>query len=446
MFDSLSSNLAKIFDKLTGVAYLKEEDIDAALREIRVALLEADVSISVVKEISRLIKERAVGEKVLSSITPGQMVIKIVQDCIQEILSTGDNELNLAAAAPVVILVAGLQGSGKTTTTGKLAYKLKQSGKEVCLASLDIYRPAAQQQLEVLAKSIGVKCLAPSDNKNPLEITKNAIELARFSDVLILDTAGRMHVEQDLMNELKEIKNLSKPTETLLVADSMTGQDSVNIAKAFNEAVGITGIILTRVDSDARGGAALSMSFVTQCPIKFMGVGEKISDLEKFHPDRVASRILGMGDIVSLVEKAQEVMDKSESEALMKKMQKGNFDLNTFADQMRNMKKMGGIASIVKMIPGVNKLTSGMEGHINEDIITKQLAIISSMTPLERRNPKVLNASRKIRIAKGSGTTVQDINKLAKQFLQMQKMFKRFNPQNAQAMMRSGGMDKFFGN
>ena len=376
MFSDLTSSLGKIFDKLKGVGYLREEDVDKALREIRLALLEADVALPVVKEFTNLVKEKAVGEKIVQSISPGQMVIKIVQDCLEEILTLENHELNLATTPPAVILIAGLQGSGKTTTTAKIAHKLKKEGKKVYMASLDVYRPAAQEQLITLAKQVGVDYLPIEAAKKPLDITKKALEEAKFHDVLLLDTAGRLHIDTKLMKELQQVKKLANPVETLLVADSITGQDAVNIAQEFNNSVSLTGIILTRIDSDARGGAALSMSYITKCPIKFLGVGEKISDFEDFHPDRVASRILGMGDVISLVEKAAEVVDQEETEKLMQKVEKGRFDLDSLADQMRSMKKMGGMSSIMKMIPGIGKLTKNMDSsNIDDSMINKQLAI-----------------------------------------------------------------------
>jgi signal recognition particle subunit SRP54 len=442
MFGDLTTSLGKIFDKLTSVGYLREEDVEKALREIRIALLEADVALPVVKEFTKLVKERAVGEKVVQSVSPGQMVIKIVQNCLEEILTLENHELDLSTTPPAVILIAGLQGSGKTTTTAKIAHKLKKEGKKVYLASLDVYRPAAQEQLLTLAQQIEVDCLPIEAAKKPLDITKKALKEAKFYDVLLLDTAGRLHVDAELMKELQQVKKLANPIETLLVADSITGQDAVTIAQEFDKSISLTGIILTRVDSDARGGAALSMSYITKCPIKFLGVGEKISDLENFYPDRIASRILDMGDVVSLVEKAAEIIDKEETEELMKKVEKGRFDLDMLANQMKSMKKMGGISSIMKMIPGIGKLTKNMNSNeMDDSVINKQLAIICSMTKEEKRNPKILNASRKIRIANGSATRAQDINKLVKQFLQMQKMAKKFGKMDKESLMQ-GGLDK----
>jgi len=444
MFDKLTENLGKVFDKLTGTGYLRESDIDVALREIRVALLEADVALPVVKDLAKTIKEEAIGEKVLSSISPGQMVVKIVQDAIEQILTADNQDLNLAVAPPAVILMVGLQGGGKTTSAGKLALKLKKDGKKVLLASTDIYRPAAQKQLEILAKQNDIDSLEIIEGQKPLDITKRALSWGKYYDVIIIDTAGRQYIDEGLMDELKDIKKLGQPVETLLVADAITGQDAVNIAQAFNDAVGISGIILTRVDSDARGGAALSMAYITKCPIKFLGVGEKVEDFIAFAPDRIASRILGMGDIVSLVERAQELTDKETSEKLMKKVEKGQFDLNMLADQLKNINKMGGFASIMKMVPGINKFVGNMDAEgMSEGVVKKQLAIISSMTKEERKYPKILNASRKIRVANGSGTKVHEINKLIKNFIEMQKMFKRFGKVDKQALL-SGKLKGMF--
>lgn len=440
MFNNLTDNLNKIFNKLTGRGLLREEDIDLALREIRVALLEADVSLEVAKEFAKKVKEQALGREVVKSVSPGQMVIKIVNDCLVELLTHPNNQLNLATTPPAVIMMVGLQGSGKTTSCAKIAAKYK-SNKKILLASLDTYRPAAQEQLAVLAKQASVDCVSIIAGEEPVTIAKRALKEAKMQsyDLVILDTAGRLHIDNALMEELQEIKKITKPIEILLVADSLTGQDAVNIAKGFNEQIGVTGIILTRIDGDARGGAALSMSFATGCPIKFLGSGEKLSELEEFHPDRIASRILGMGDVVSLVEKASEVMDQQASEKMMQQIKKGNFDLNHLADQLKNMNKMGGISSIVSMIPGLGGLKDKLAGaQIDNKVIARQLAIISSMTKAERRNPKILNASRKIRVAAGSGVKVSDINRLLNQHLQMSKMFKRFGGMDQKSMMRSG--------
>lgn len=427
MFEKLTSSLNKVFEKLTSVGYLTEAHVDEALREIRIALLEADVALPVVKEFSRLVKEKAVGEKIATSIAPGQMVIKIVQDCLVELLSNDSQELNLKTSAPAVILMVGLQGSGKTTTTAKLANKLKKEGKKILLASIDINRPAAQEQLASLATKLEIDCFKISDKKpNVLDLTKQIMKDAEQYDVLLLDTAGRLHIDKPLIDEIKKVHKLTSPIETLLVVDALTGQDAVNIAKTFKEAVEVTGLIVTRMDSDTRGGAALSISFVTGCPIKFLGVGENITDLEQFHADRMASRILDMGDVVSLVEKATESMDLKETEAMAKSFNEGHFDLNMLAEQLKSVKKMGGLGSIMKLIPGIGKLMeSAKAANLDEGVIDKQLALISSMTREERSNPHILNASRKKRIADGSGSSVQEINKLLKQFLQANKAMKR---------------------
>jgi signal recognition particle subunit SRP54 len=440
MFGSLSDNLSKIFSKLTGKGFLKEEDVDLALREIRMALLEADVSLAVAKEFTKKIKERALGQEIIKSVSPGQMVVKIVNDCLVELLTHENNQLNFSTTPPAVMMMVGLQGAGKTTICAKIANKYKTS-KKILLASLDVYRPAAKEQLAVLAKTANVSSLEIIANESPLETTKRALKEAKLQsyDLLILDTAGRLHIDDELMDELIKVKALAKPIETLLVADSLTGQDAVNVAKNFNEKVGITGIILTRIDGDSRGGAALSMSFVTNCPIKLLGTGEKLSELEEFHADRIASRILGMGDIVSLVEKASEVMDQKASEKMMEQIKKGQFDLNHLADQLKNMNKMGGIGSIIGMIPGLGGLKDKIaDAKIDDKMIARQLAIISSMTKMERRNPKILNASRKIRIANGSGMKVSDVNRLLKQHMDMANMFKRFGGMDQKSMMRAG--------
>lgn len=446
MFSSLGESLGKVFDKLTGVGYLRESDIDSALREIRIALLSADVALPVVKDLMGLIKEEAVGEKITKSVSPGQMVVKIVQDCLEKILTHEESALNLATKPPAVIMMAGLQGSGKTTTTGKLAVKLKKEGKKVLMASLDIYRPAAQEQLKILGEQNDLDVLEIVPKQKPIDIAKRALAEGKYHDVVILDTAGRLHIDKELMDELKKVKKLSSPVETLLVADAMTGQDAVNIAQQFDNEIGVSGIVLTRVDSDARGGAALSMGYMTKKPIKFLATGEKVADFEEFAPSRIASRILGMGDVVSLVEKAQEVTNKEESEEMMKKLEKGQFDLDTLASQLKNLRKMGGLSSVMNMIPGINKFMKGVnKDAVDDSIVKRQLAIISSMTKDEKKYPKVLNASRKIRIAEGSGTSVQEINKLVKQFLQMQKIFKKAGKMDKSALMR-GGIEQFLGN
>lgn len=449
MFDNLSASLGKVFDKLKGKGYLSEDDVAAAMREVRIALLEADVALPVVKDFINRVKEKAVGEEVVKSISPAQMVIKIVQDNLEEVLGEGAQGLNLKATPPVVVMMAGLQGSGKTTSTAKIALLLKnRQKKKTLLASLDVYRPAAQKQLETLGSQVGIDTLPIIEGEKPAAITKRALEKGRKEgyDVVFLDTAGRLHVDDELMNELVEVKKISDPTEILLVADSLTGQDAVNVAGQFHEKIEITGIVLTRIDGDARGGAALSMKSVTGCPIKYLGTGEKLSEIEEFHPDRVASRILGMGDVVSLVEKATEAVDKTEAENLARKMKKGTFDFNDLAEQLRGIGKMGGIGSMLGMIPGLGKLKGKLEdANIDDNIIKRQQAIILSMTKKERKFPKLLNASRKKRVAAGSGTSVQDINRLVKQLKEMQSMMKRLGKMDRKSLMGmalKGGLGK----
>lgn len=442
MFNTLSTKITGIFDKLRGRGVLSEADIDAALREVRVALLEADVALPVVKEFTQSLKEKAVGAEVIKSISPGQMVIKLVQDHLTELLGSEHSELKLNATPPVVILMVGLQGSGKTTSTGKLGLRLKSRyGKKVMLASLDVYRPAAQQQLEVLAKQTEVGALPIVEGEKPLAITRRALDAARREgyDVLLLDTAGRLHIDDELMQELAQVRDLAQPLETLLVADSLTGQDAVTIAKQFHEKIGITGIILTRLDGDARGGAALSMRSVTGQPIKFAGMGEKLTEFEEFHPARIAGRILDMGDVVSLVERAAETIDKEEAEKMAAKLQQGSFDFDDLLSQMRQMKKMGGIGSLLGMMPGIGKIKQQLENaNIDEKLLARQEAIILSMTVKERKNPKLLNGSRKLRIAQGAGVQVQDVNKIFKAWQQMEGMMKQMRKLGKKGMMRAG--------
>lgn len=442
MFNSLSAKITGVFDKLRGRGVLSEADIDDALREVRVALLEADVALPVVKEFTTSLKAKAVGAEVIKSISPAQMVIKLVQDHLTELLGSEHSELNLNAVPPVVILMVGLQGSGKTTSTGKLALRLKNRyGKKILLASLDVYRPAAQQQLEVLARQAEVGSLPIIAEEKPLAITRRALATARNEgyDVLLLDTAGRLHIDDELMQELRDVRDLAQPVETLLVADSLTGQDAVNIARQFNEKIGISGIILTRLDGDARGGAALSMRSVTGQPIKFAGVGEKLSEFEEFHPARIAGRILDMGDVVSLVERAAETIDKAEAEKMAAKLQQGGFDFDDLLGQLRQMKKMGGIGGLLGMLPGIGKIKSQMENaNIDENMLARQEAIILSMTPQERKNPKLLGGSRKVRIAKGAGVQVQDVNKLFKAWQQMETMMKQMKKLGKKGMLRAG--------
>ena len=443
MFDGLSDKFGDIFDRLKRRGALSPSDISDALREIRVALLEADVALPVVKEFIDSVKEKAVGHDVIKSVTPGQMVVKVVNDHLIEMLGPEDAEINLAATAPVPILMVGLQGSGKTTTTAKLALRLKNKDrKKVLVAGLDVARPAAQEQLAQLAIQAGVNDLTPVFGEQPIGIAKRAMETGRREgyDVVILDTAGRLAIDQDLMHEVAEIRNTVAPAEILLVADAMGGQDAVNVASEFNAKIGITGIVLTRVDGDARGGAALSMRSVTGCPIKFMGVGEKLDALETFQAERIAGRILGMGDIVGLVEKAGEVADQAEAEKVAKRALKGQFSLEDLQRQLAQVKSMGDVNSLMGMLPGVGKMKKQIaDANIDDRMIARQEAIILSMTLKERRNPKLLNAKRRKRIAAGSGTSVQDVNRLLKQFQQMATMMKKMGKKGIKGMMPGMG-------
>ncbi len=449
MFESLTERLSGVFDKLTKRGILKEEDVTAALREVRIALLEADVALPVVKDFVARIKERAIGQEVLKSVVPGQQVVKIVNDAMVAMLGGEGEDLNLAAAPPAVILMVGLQGSGKTTTTAKIAKRLAERDKKtILMASLDVRRPAAQEQLKVLGEQIDVATLPVMAGQMPVDIAARAISAARLqgADIVMLDTAGRMHVDQGLMAEVTAVKAASNPVETLLVADSLTGQDAVNVARAFDEQVGVTGIVLTRMDGDGRGGAALSMRAVTGKPIKLIGTGEKLDAIERFHPNRIASRILGMGDVVSLVEKAAETIEQEDAERLAKKMQAGKFDLDDLRAQLRQMMNMGGMQGLLSMLPGVGKLKNQMAGAgLDDKALKRQEAIISSMTPKERRHAKVLNASRKRRVAAGSGTTIQEVNRLLKMHKQMGTMMKRMKKMGSKGMMPPGplpsGMD-----
>ena len=429
MFEGLGGKLSAIFDRLTKRGALSESDVGEALREVRVALLEADVALPVVKDFVEKVRVRAVGHEVLKSVTPGQQVIKIVHDALVETLGAEAEPINLRAEPPAIIMMVGLQGSGKTTSSAKLAVWLaKREGKKTLLASLDVRRPAAQEQLRVLGAQAGIATLPIVPGEPPVAIAKRALNTGRLEgyDAVILDTAGRQHIDDALMAEIKEVKAATKPVEILLVADAMTGQDAVTMAKAFHEAVAITGVVLTRVDGDARGGAALSMRAVTGRPIKLMGVGEKLDALEPFHGDRIARRILGMGDVVSLVEKAAETIEREEAEKLAAKLQKGRFDLEDLLSQLRQLKKMGGMSGLLGLLPGVAKVKKQLAGaQIDESVLTRQEAIILSMTKKERVNPDVIQASRKRRIAAGSGTEVSDVNRLLKQFMEMQRVMKQ---------------------
>ena len=428
MFDTLNTKFEKIVQSIRGKAVISETDLEVTLREIRIALLEADVSLVVVKEFINSIKSNILGKEILKSVKPDQMIIKLVQDELIKILGSENKSLNLSSSQLTKILFCGLQGSGKTTSIAKLSYLLKKSSKKkILLASADIYRPAAQEQLKVLAEETGSDFFS-HNLSSASKIVDDSIDYAQKNlfDILILDTAGRQVVDKKLMSELIEIENKFKPDETLLVADALTGQDAANVAKSFSDAINITGSILTRIDGDSRGGAALSIKSITNSPIKFIGLGEKVENFEPFHPERIAQRILGMGDIVSLVEKAAENIDKEEMEDMAKKIAKGKFDLEDFANQLKQMGKMGGVSGLLSMMPGVSKAQKLMaENKISNSMIDKQIAIISSMTKKERADPDIIKASRKIRISKGSGTKVQDVNRLLKQFLQSQKMMKR---------------------
>jgi len=429
MFDTLSDRLSGIFDKLTGRGALSEVDVDAAMREVRRALLEADVALEVVRTFIDKVKERAVGAEIVKSIKPGQMVVKIVHDVLVETLGSDQSALNLRAAPPVAILMVGLQGSGKTTTTAKIAKRLQDRDKrKVLMASLDTRRPAAQEQLAILGQQVKVATLPIIKSETPTQIAKRAMSEARRSgfDVVMLDTAGRLHIDQELLAEAAAVRDIAKPNETLLVADALTGQDAVNLARAFDEKIGISGIVLTRIDGDGRGGAALSMRAVTGKPIKLMGTGEKLDGLEDFHPSRIAGRILGMGDVVSLVERAALDIDQDKARKIAERMKKGAFDLDDLAEQLRQLQKMGGMASMMNMLPGMGKIKKQMQGvDLDNGMLKRQVAIISSMTPFERRNPKVFDAKRKKRVAAGSGTKVEEINRLLKMHMQMATMMKQ---------------------
>jgi len=440
MFDNLTDRLGQTLKNLRGQGRLSEANIKDALREVRMALLEADVALPVVKEFIGNVQQRAIGQEVIKSLTPGQALIKVVRDELTQVMGESCAELNLATQPPAVILMAGLQGAGKTTTAAKLAKWLQDKAKKsVLLASADIYRPAAIAQLETLAQEVGAHFSPSNTDQSPITIANTAIEQARkqFLDVVIIDTAGRLHIDEAMMNEIKQLHQAINPIETLFVVDSMTGQDAANTAKAFNDALPLTGVILTKTDGDARGGAALSVRQITGKPIKFMGIGEKTAALEAFHPDRVASRILGMGDILSLVEEAEAKIDHDKAEKFAQKIKKGKgFDLADFRDQLQQMRNMGGISSLLDKLPGVGQIPQGAMNQINDKQFIHMEAIINSMTPHERQFPDILKASRKRRIAAGAGVQVQDINRLLKQFIQMQKMMKKASKGGLGRMMR----------
>lgn len=445
MFDTLAEKLSGVFDRLARRGALTESDVDTAMREIRIALLEADVALPVVKDFVAKVREQAVGQAVVKSVTPSQMVVKIVNDALVETLGGENAALDLNAPAPVPVLMVGLQGSGKTTTSAKLALRLKKDKKRVLLASLDVYRPAAQEQLAQLGKQIDVAVLPVIVGEKPKAIAARAMaEAKKGYDVVILDTAGRLHIDLDMMAEVAEVRALVNPHETLLVVDALAGQDAANIAREFNEKIGITGIVLTRIDGDSRGGAALSMRAVTGRSIKFLGAGEKVEALEPFHPDRLAGRILGMGDVVSLVETAAEKMDKDEAERVAKRMMDGRFDLNDLLSQLRQMQKMGDLKGLLGLIPGMGKFKAQIDAaKIDDKVFKRQEAIILSMTPRERRNPDIIKASRKKRIADGCGLTVQEVNKLLKQYDQMADMMKKVKKMGKRGLF--GGLPGGFG-
>ncbi len=437
MFDNLTERLGGVLDRLRGQGRLTEDNIKETMREVRMALLEADVALPVVKSFVEQVREKALGEEVMRSLTPGQVLIKLVNDELVRVMGEANESLNLAAQPPAVILMAGLQGSGKTTSVAKLARWLKETQKKsVMVASCDVYRPAAIDQLKTLAGEVGAEFFPSSGEQDPQDIARNALEQARkrFQDVLIIDTAGRLHVDEEMMGEIKALHAAINPIETLFIVDSMTGQDAANTAKAFDQALPLTGVILTKTDGDARGGAALSIRQITGKPIKFLGVGEKTAALEPFHPDRIASRILGMGDVLSLVEEVSAKVDHKKAEKLAKKLQTGKgFDLDDFKEQMEQMSQMGGLGALMDKLPGMGKIPDHVKSQVNDKEVVKLIAIIQSMTIQEKRFPALIKGSRKRRIASGSGTQVQDINKMLKQFTQMQKMMKK---------MKGGGMAK----
>ena len=445
MFDTLSERLSETLRRVAGKATLSEDNIKDTLREVRQALLEADVALPVVKDFIDQVRERAVGQEVMKSLSPGQAFLRIVQLELERAMGTANETLDLATQPPAVILMAGLQGSGKTTSAAKLARWLKEKGKKVLMVSADVYRPAAIRQLETLAESVGVGFVPSHEGQRPLDIAQGALQTARiqFADVLIVDTAGRLAIDAAMMQEIRELHAGVKPVETLFVVDAMTGQDAAQTARAFNEALPLTGVILSKADADSRGGAALSVRAITGKPIKFLGVGEKTDALEPFYPDRIASRILGMGDVLSLIEEAERKLDRDKAEKLARKIKKGKgFDLEDFRDQLQQMRDMGGISSMLDKLPGMGGLAQMAQQKVDTKMFVRMEAIINSMTPKERGDPDVLNGSRKRRITEGSGTTIQDLNRLLKQHKQMQKMMKKLGNKSAmQNMMRGlGGM------
>jgi signal recognition particle subunit SRP54 len=459
MFENLTERLSKTLKNISGKGRLTEDNIKETLREVRMALLEADVALPVVRDFIAQVKTRAVGTEVTKSLNPGQVFIKIVQSELESVMGQVNESLDLTAQPPAVVLMAGLQGAGKTTSVGKLAALLKQRDKKkVLVVSADVYRPAAIKQLETLASDVGVEFFPSSIEQKPIDIVEGAIEFAKkqFFDVLLVDTAGRLHVDSEMMGEIQALHKAIQPVETLFVVDAMTGQDAANTAKAFNDALPLTGVILTKADGDARGGAALSVRHITGKPIKFLGMGEKLDALEAFHPDRVASRILGMGDVLSLIEEVERKVDKQKAQKLAKKVQKGKgFDLQDFKEQLEQMRNMGGMMSLMDKLPGAGNMSAQIKDKANDKSFNQMEAIINSMTPGERARPDVIKGSRKRRIAAGSGTQIQDVNRLLKQFTQMQKMMKKMSGGGMKKMMRNmkgmmppggpGGMGGMFG-
>lgn len=428
MFESLSDKIQGALSKLTGKGKLNEQDIDTAMREVRLALLEADVNFKVTRNFIKAVKERCLGQEVMESLTPGQMVVKIVNQELTQMMGEEESKLNIEGKRPSIILLCGLQGAGKTTHAGKLANIIKKRHRTPLLVACDIYRPAAIQQLQIVGKQVDVPVFSMGTQVNPVDIAKAGVEEAKRTgrDLIIVDTAGRLHIDENLMGELKNIKDAIKPDEILLVVDAMTGQDAVNVSETFNESLDITGVVLTKLDGDARGGAALSIRSVTQKPIKFIGVGEKLEDLQVFHPDRMASRILGMGDVLSLIEKAEDALDEKKARALQEKLRNQSFTFNDFLDQLQQVRNMGPLEDLLSMMPGMNsKALKGIS--IDEKEIQRVEAMIQAMTPEEREKPDIINTSRKERIAKGSGTTIVELNKLLKQFKDMKKMMKQFS-------------------
>ncbi len=448
-FEGLAQRLQGTLQKIRGKGKIDEADVKEMMREVRFALIEADVNLKVVKEFVKTVSERAVGHDVMKSLTPGQQVVKIVKDELTNLMGGEQNPIQFARKSPTVIMMVGLQGAGKTTTTGKLASVLrKRHNKKPLLVAADVYRPAAIQQLETLGKQLTMPVFALGTDISPVEIVRQALAEAEkeHHDVVIIDTAGRLHVDEVLMQELKDIRDLSTPDEVFLVVDAMTGQDAVNVAKSFDDTVGITGVILTKLDGDTRGGAALSIRAVTDKPIKFVGMGEKMDALEPFHPERMASRILGMGDVMSLIEKAQENVDEEKSKELEQKFRTQSFTLDDFLDQLQQVKKMGPLDELLKMMPGANKIKGLENAKVDEGQMGRVEAVIQSMTTAERNTPEIINANRRKRIAKGSGTTIQDVNRLLKQFEDMKKMVKQMTgmQQKGKKKMKMPGLDSFF--